>query len=243
VAAADHKTMRPETPSGGVIEQACREHVETYLAYHLAAERRLSPNTVSSYKRDLDHLLEGLDAQQVAASQASPENIREVVIRIRKQGLSAASVARHLSSWRGFYAFAVLRLGYAQNPCAGFKGPKVRRKLPQTLTVDACMQLLDSRASPGVIDDDALLARDRAMFELLYSSGLRLSELTGLNCIDVDLKDGQARVTGKGSKTRVVPIGKCAVHAIKTWLTWRDSLPKGNEEEALFLRGCQNFCV
>jgi len=230
----DHETMRPETPSEQERESTCQAHVERYLTY-IAAERRLSPNTVSSYRRDLASLLEGLGIQEITAQDATPEHIRQVVIRIRKQGLSAASLARHLSSWRGFYTFAVHRLGYPNNPCAGFKGPKVRRKLPQTLTPDACTQLLDSRASPAQIEDDSLLARDRAMFELLYSAGVRLSELTGLNLHDVDLKDGQARVTGKGSKSRIVPIGSCTVRAIKAWLPWRDIIRNGSDEKALFL--------
>ena len=226
--------MKPESPLDSPVKTVCRKHVDAYLL-HLAAERRLSPNTVASYRRDLESLLSTLEKHDTEASKATVLDIREVVIKIRKKGLAAASVARHLSSWRGFYAYAGLRLGYPLNPCAGFKGPKVRRALPKTLSPDACTQLLDSRATPKIIDNDALLARDRAMFELLYSSGLRISELTGLNLIDVDLKAGEARVTGKGDKTRIVPVGKIAGRAIKAWLAWRDTFLKGKEEKALFL--------
>jgi integrase/recombinase XerC len=228
--------MRPdssELASEPFRETGCYRDTVAYLQY-LDVERRLSPNTSQSYRHDLDALLRFFFEADVLARDAGAETIRQAVIQIRKRGLSAASVARHLSSWRGFYTFAIHRLGYPNNPCAGFKGPKLRRKLPSTLTPDACAQLLDSRAAPDVIKEDAILARDRAMFELLYSAGLRLSELTGLNLLDVDLKAGEARVTGKGSKTRIVPIGKCAVRAIEAWLPWRDSLNR-KQEKALFL--------
>lgn len=215
-------------------EHPCKADVERYLTY-ITVEKRLSPNSVSSYQRDLTTLLEGFETQKITAREATPEHIRQVVILLRKQGLAASSMARRLSSWRGFYTFATFRLGYPNNPCAGFKGPKVRRKLPQTLSPDACTQLLDSRATPAQIDNDALLARDRAMFECLYSAGLRLSELVGLNLPDVDLKEGLARVTGKGSKSRIVPIGSCTVQAIKAWLPWRAILRKDAGEKALFL--------
>ncbi|MDQ1314232.1 MAG: integrase/recombinase XerC, partial [Pseudomonadota bacterium] len=144
-------------------------------------------------------------------------DIRGAIVKLRGRGLAAASVARHLSSWRGFYGFACRRLGYTGNPCTGLRPPKAGKRLPQPLTPDACTQLLDTPDA----SDNALAARDRAMFELFYSSGLRLSELTGLDLDDVDLRSGEAKVTGKGRKTRIVPVGRQALTAIAAWLPLR----------------------
>jgi len=137
-----------------------------------------------------------------------------------------------LSSWRGFYAFACRRLGYASNPCTGLRPPKAAKALPDVLSPDACSQLLDRGNAAAT--DGALLARDRAMFELFYSSGLRLSELTGLDLNDVNLQSGEAQVTGKGSKTRIVPVGRQALDAIQAWLPQRQPLARDNTA-ALFI--------
>ncbi|MGK2950955.1 MAG: tyrosine recombinase XerC [Thiobacillus sp.] len=181
---------------------------------HLAAERRLSPHTVAAYQRDLANLSR-LTAEKTLA-ELDVSDIRGAIVKLRSQNLAAASVARQLSSWRGFYAFACRRLGYSRNPCIGLRPPKAAKALPQILSPDACAQLL---AAPA--DNDALVARDRAMFELFYSSGLRLSELTGLDLNDVNLQAGEAQVTGKGRKTRIVPVGSQALDAIRTWLPHR----------------------
>jgi integrase/recombinase XerC len=197
---------------------------------HLAAERRLSPHTVAAYERDLANLSrlsadKPLDALTVS-------DIRSAIVRLRSQSLAPSSVARQLSSWRGFYTFACRRLGYASNPCLGLRPPKAAKTLPQVLSPDACTQLLDGSTSPT--SDDALLARDRAMFELFYSSGLRLSELSGLDLNDLDLRAGEAQVTGKGRKTRIVPVGRQALAAIAAWLTLRQPLARDNPT-ALFI--------
>jgi integrase/recombinase XerC len=190
--------------------------VAQYLQ-HLAAERRLSPHTVAAYQRDLDNLARLAGAKPLA--ELSVTDIRGAIVKLRSQGLSATSVARQLSSWRGFYVFACRRLGFASNPCTGLRPPKAAKTLPQILSPDACAQLLDGAGEASA--DEALLARDRAMFELFYSSGLRLSELTGLDLDDVNLQAGEAQVTGKGRKTRIVPVGKAALDAINAWLPHR----------------------
>jgi integrase/recombinase XerC len=210
-----------------------RQHVAAYMQ-HLAAERRLSPNTLESYQRDLLFLLHATEESGKALADAVASDVRDTLVNLRKTSLSPASVARHISSWRGFYSYAIQRFGYLNNPCVGQKGPKVKRALPKTLSPDSCAQLLDGKKEQD-IDSNVLLARDHAMFELLYSSGLRVSELTGMDFIDIDLKAGEARVTGKGSKTRLVPVGRQACKAIKTWLSWRQALLGGNDTPALFL--------
>ncbi len=211
-----------------------RQHVAAYLQ-HLAAERRLSPSTLENYQRNLLLFLHAIEENSKTLADAAASDVREAIVRLRKKSLSPASVALHLSSWRGFYSFAIQRLGYTHNPCIGLKGPKVKRALPQTISPDACAQLLDGGTKKHEIDANVLLARDHAMFELLYSSGLRVSELTGMNLPDIDLKAGEARVTGKGSKTRVVPVGQHACKAINIWLNWRQALLRGNDTPALFL--------
>jgi integrase/recombinase XerC len=196
--------------------------VGTYLQ-HLAAERRLSPHTVKNYRLDLQQLQACATGQTLA--ELGVPDIRSCITRLRSQGLSPASLARHLSSWRGFFNFACRRLGYTRNPCTGLRPPKAAKLLPKTLSPDTCVQLLEKTA------DTALDIRDRAMFELFYSSGLRLSELVGVNLLDLNLTSGEVSVTGKGSKTRIVPVGEQARAAIQAWLPVRAALA---DEAALF---------
>ncbi|WP_310448318.1 tyrosine recombinase XerC [Thiobacillus sp.] len=203
--------------------------VDIYLQ-HLAAERRLSPHTVAAYQRDLAQL--GQLSAGKPLAELSVTDIRGAIVRLRGKSLSAASVARHLSSWRGFYVFACRRLGYTHNPCLGLRPPKAAKALPQVLSPDTCTQLLNG-AQPAA-EDDALQARDRAMFELFYSSGLRLSELADLDLNDLDLQSGEAEVTGKGRKTRIVPVGQQALSALAVWLQQRAPLAR-DDTPALFL--------
>lgn len=203
--------------------------VDRYLQ-HLAAERRLSPHTVAAYQRDLASLTKLVGGKPLAKLGVS--DIRGAMVKLRSQNLAVTSVARQLSSWRGFYTFASRRLGYASNPCIGLRPPKTAKTLPQVLSPDACAQLLDGASAS--VADDTLLARDRAMFELFYSSGLRLSELAGLDLNDLDLQSGEAQVTGKGRKTRIVPVGKQALAALAAWLPQRLPLARDNSA-ALFI--------
>ena len=196
--------------------------VESYLQ-HLAAERRLSPHTVENYRRDLSGLVRLIGDKPLA--ELSTADIRSAIVRLRSQGLAATSLARHLSSWRGFFSFACRRLAYKSNPCNGLRPPKAAKPLPKTLSPDACSQLLDKTT------DSLLDIRDHAMFELFYSSGLRLSELTGIDLDDLDPASGEVSVTGKGSKTRIVPVGRLALEAIRSWLQVRPASP----QRALFV--------
>jgi integrase/recombinase XerC len=217
----------PEGHEGANAEPSCPSGCIDHYLQHLAAERRLSRHTVEAYRRDLGNLARLTAGKPLAELTVS--DIRGAIVRLRSQRLAATSVARQLSSWRGFYTFACRRLGYASNPCTGLRPPKAAKALPDILSPDACAQLLDGPAA----GDDTLVARDRAMFELFYSSGLRLSELAGLDLDDVDLRTGEAQVTGKGRKTRIVPVGKQALDAIAAWLPQR--LPLARDAKALFV--------
>lgn len=133
-----------------------------------------------------------------------------------------------LSAWRGFYRYLIRQHGYSNNPCAGLRAPKVAKGLPEVLSPDEAARLME-------IKEQSLLAtRDKAILELFYSSGLRLSELTTLDPEALDLVEGTVRVIGKGNKTRIVPIGRFAIEAINTWMALRRELLKP-EETALFI--------
>ncbi len=193
---------------------------------HLANERRLSKNTVVNYARDIAALLElaagtPLDKLQI-------HNLRRFVSQLHARGLDGRSLARMLSAWRGFYRYLARDHGYTHNPCVGLRAPKSKKTLPQALSPDEAGRLMEI---PG---DDALATRDKAIFELFYSSGLRLSELTSLAPTDINFSDATVRVTGKGSKTRVVPVGSYALRAVQKWLKERASLVKAGGN-ALFV--------
>ena len=201
------------------------EPVRAYLQY-LATERRLSPHTLAAYQRDLGILCR--HAGDTPLQDLTPVDIRGLIVRLRGESLAPASVARQLSAWRGFYVFARRRLGFPVNPCIGLRPPKSARRLPDVLSPDACAHLLDLPA------EHILDRRDHAMFELLYSSGLRLAELAGLDLTTVDMRAGEAQVTGKGGKTRIVPVGAQALAALAAWLPLRQTLVR-NGVAALFV--------
>ena len=202
-----------------------RELLKRYLD-HLQYERRLSRHTLENYGRDLETLLGCAAAPPLHKLQA--HDVRRFVAQRHAKGLNARSLARMLSAWRGFYRYLARDHGYAENPSLGIRAPKGVKRLPQALSPDEAHQLLDIKA------DGVLELRDKAMFELFYSSGLRLSELIGLAPRDINLSDGTVRVTGKGSKTRIVPVGRHALAAITEWLESRALISK-LEADALFV--------
>ena len=198
---------------------------ERYLG-HLRGERRLAANTIEAYRRD-GALLAGLaGGRPLEALGAS--DVRRFVATLHGRGQSPRTLARVLSCWRGFYDWLARAHGTKVNPCAGVKPPRAARKLPEVLSPDEAVRLvsLEDRSDLGL--------RDRALFELAYSCGLRVSELTGLDVDAVDAATGEARVTGKGSKTRIVPVGAPALAAIAAWLPVRTRLAKPGES-ALFV--------
>ena len=199
--------------------------VEGFLA-HLANERRLSPHTLAGYGRDLRALTELAGASPVDGLQ--PHELRRFVAQLHSRGLDGRSLARALSAWRGFYRYLARDHGLTKDPCAGLRAPKSKKALPEALSPDEAARLMDL---PG---DDDLAVRDRAIFELFYSSGLRLAELAGLAPNDLDFEDATVRVTGKGSKTRVVPVGAQARAALRAWLAGRAQVVRPGER-ALFV--------
>lgn len=205
------------------------EALESFLG-ELGTERRLSPHTLAAYRRDLEALLDFCRREGVAAlGDVDSYHMRRFAAESHRRGLSPRSVARRLSASRSFFAFLV-RSGLARsNPAVHVQAPKPPRRLPATLDTDQVASLLTFGG-----DGEGLTVRDRAILELFYSSGLRLAELVGLDVGDVDLDDRTVRVTGKGSKTRIVPVGRHALAALRAWLAARAALAAAGER-ALFV--------
>jgi integrase/recombinase XerC len=196
---------------------------------HLGSERRLSLLTVDGYRREIARFLQRLADQDVAdLRQVDESRVRDYIARRHRQGAGAPTLQRALSAIRSFYKF-LLREGVAtHNPAAGVIAPRGTRKLPDALDVDRVSALLDMPPK------SALDVRDRAMFELMYSSGLRLAETVSLNVGDVDLNEALVQVTGKGAKQRVVPVGTVACKWLRRWLGERPAQASGHET-ALFV--------
>jgi len=193
------------------------KHLKDYLQ-HLTFERGLSALTRKNYARDIA-LLEslivqgGLDVDSLATLQSA--QIRRFISTLNSRGLSGKSIARALSAWRGFYAYLIHHKGFTQNPVMGLRAPKTAKALPQALSVDQAVKFVE------IAGDGVLEQRDHAILELFYSSGLRLAELVNLDLDMLDFAEGTVTVTGKGNKTRIVPIGSHAINAIQIWLRQR----------------------
>lgn len=196
-----------------------------YLAY-LAYERRLSALTCQHYGRDIDLLLEVAKSQPFDSLQI--HDIRRFIALLHGKGLGGRSLARLLSAWRGFFGYLIQNHSFKNNPCIGLRAPKSPKRLPEALSPDEAARLMDGSGA------DPLAIRDKAIWELAYSSGLRLSEITGLTLTSVSEAEGQVSVTGKGGKARIVPVGREALKAITRWLPLRELLAK-SDEKALFI--------
>jgi integrase/recombinase XerC len=200
------------------------ERLLAAYAKHLATR---PARTREAYLRDVA-VLKAL-AGEAAITKLPPETLRRFLATLHARGLSGRSLARVLSGWRAFYRFVLERdPRLKDNPCGGLRAPKAVRRLPSALSPDQASHLV------AIEGDDALAVRDRALFELAYSSGLRLSELAGLDLGAVDLITGEVRVWGKGAKERIVPVGRAARDAIRVWLAARAGLPHG-DPHALFV--------
>ncbi len=195
----------------------------------LGTLQHLSDHTRKSYQRDLKVLLEFVNGQEVHKwNELDGRQIRSFVAWRHRQGIGGRSLQRNLSATRAFYRYLIGE-GVAQhNPAEGVQAPKSPKILPKLLDVDQAAQLLE------IDDKDPLAIRDKAILELMYSSGLRLSELVMLNIDSLDLVDAVVTVVGKGKKTRVVPIGKQARKAIEQWFKCRDKMAN-DEEFAVFV--------
>jgi integrase/recombinase XerC len=196
---------------------------------HLEFERRLSPETCKNYRRDLEALLVyreyvGVDSWGGMDS----EHFRAFSASCFRKGLASRSIQRRLSACRTFFRYLIREKHVDKNPITDVSAPKGKKRLPGNLDADRMARLLDIHGKGPLVD------RDRAILELLYSSGLRLSELTGLNCGDVDMSDATVRVTGKGNKDRIVPVGRKALQALEVWDQTRVLLANA-QEPALFV--------
>lgn len=206
---------------------ARRGLVAAYLE-HLAVERRLAEGTRIAYAHGLDALLAAVP--DVPPAEMRTAHLRRAAAQLRSRGLEGRTIARVLSSWRGFFRWLARTRRLDADPSAGVRAPKVARLLPKALTPDEARQLLE-RPVAGPLE-----LQDKAMFELCYSSGLRLAELVGLDAAQTRgiVRDREVTVTGKGRKTRTVPVGTKAVAALREWVAARMQVAKP-EEPALFV--------
>lgn len=199
--------------------------------HHLATERRLSAHTVDNYGRDLHQCAEILRERQFDQwARVGANEVRLLIATLHRRGKGGTTLQRFLSSLRTFYRW-LLREGKARdNPADGIRAPKSPRRLPKTLDVDQVSGLLNQSSG-----DDPLQLRDHAIMELIYSSGLRLAEVLSLDLNTLDFRDGSVVVTGKGSKSRHLPVGAPALQAVQAWLKVRASVAKNAQEQALFI--------
>jgi integrase/recombinase XerC len=201
--------------------------LKEYLSF-LNVERGLSPLTRENYARDIKQLIALCDGATLNSLQST--HIRRYIANLHSKGLGGKSIARMLSSWRGFFDFLVQRHQYSNNPIVGLRAPKSAKPLPHALSIEQAIKLVDIK------EDDVLSNRDHAILELFYSSGLRLSEVVNLNTDQLDFSEGTVTVIGKGNKTRIVPLGNHAIAAMKKWLPLRSNLLLSKQnEKAVFI--------
>lgn len=204
------------------------EQIQSFLD-SLRFEKRASPHTISNYSRDLEQLRQfAVEAQLSHAAQIDTAHIRSWLAQRHRQRVGARTLQRWLSALRSFFGYAVQHQWIKVSPVTGVTAPKTSRTLPRTLDADAAARYVEI---PG---DSWLDCRDRAMVELLYSSGLRLAELTALNLSSVSLSEGELLVVGKGNKERRLPIGRHALAALELWLKRRTEVNL-IDVEALFI--------
>ena len=198
----------------------CLARFERYLA----TERRYSRHTLTGYRHDLTELTRWCEQQGISDwSALDHQHVRTFAARSHARGLRGRSIQRRLAAVRSFLGFLIREGELTRNAALDVRAPKAAKRLPHTLDVDQMSQLLAARAR------DAFASRDLALMELLYSSGLRLAELTGLALQDLDLSAGQVRVLGKGKRERIVPVGTKAIEALKRWLSDRAAIAKPDQ--------------
>lgn len=192
------------------------EQSATQFIDYLRDVRQLSPHTLSSYQRDLASLQRYCEQHnKQSAEQLVEADIRTWVSQLHRHGLAGSSIQRSLSAARSFFNYLGREQGRPRNPAASVQAPRKPRKLPKTLDADQVNKYLS-------FDEDSVIARrDRAITELFYSSGLRLAELVAVDINDIDPHSKLLTVTGKGNKTRTVPVGSMALQAIERWLQVR----------------------
>lgn len=207
------------------------EYLAAYLN-HIRFERGLSQLTCEHYKRDITLLFSLLNIEQSNTAQLNflkQQDFRRSIAMMNSRGFNPNSIARAISSWRGFFQYLCMQHQFSHNPVQGLKAPKKAKKLPQALSTDQAVNFV------SIEGEDIITVRDRAILELFYSSGLRLSELVSLTIEQCDFLKGTVVVTGKGNKTRIVPMGSHAIQAIQQWLKQRSHLKMTKDETHVFL--------
>ena len=210
------------------MDESERDWIEQFVR-HLELERRLSPLTCKNYRRDLRALEQWCDEAGVGRwRDLDSEHVRGWSATSFRRGLSSKSIQRRLSAARTFYRYLLREKHVRKNPVQSVSAPKAPKRLPANLDADRMARLLEIPGKGPLVD------RDRAILELLYSSGLRLAELVDLDIHDVDLNDATVRVTGKGNKDRIVPVGSHAIRAVRAWLRSRVAFAD-QDETAMFV--------
>ncbi len=205
------------------------QHLKGKFLQFLETEKRYSKHTVENYSKDIDDLEKFCSVKKINSwDEIKPHHVRTYASQIFIDGLGARSIQRKLSAIRSFMNYLVRENLLRTNPADGVKTPKAPKKLPGVLDVDQINQLLNIKST------EPISLRDKAIMELLYSSGLRLAELVALNPIDLNIQDKSLTVIGKGNKKRMLPIGSKAIEAIKAWIKVRSQIA-APDEEALFV--------
>jgi len=206
-----------------------KDWINTFIR-HLRYERRLSELTCKHYRRDLEALCQYADSQNIDRwRDLDNQHFRDFTAACYRKGIAPRSLQRRLSALRTFYRYLMREKHVLINPVLDIKAPKSGKRLPANVDVDRMAKLLD------IHGQGPLVARDKAILELLYSSGLRLAELTDLDVGDVDLADATVRVTGKGNKDRIVPVGRHARKALSHWLRARGEIATDPGQNAMFV--------
>ncbi|AKD40743.1 tyrosine recombinase XerC [Pasteurella multocida] len=204
-----------------------QEQLDKYWNY-LRIERQVSPHTLTNYQRQLNRIVQILTENGITSWQAvTPSVVRFILAQSHKEGLKEKSLALRLSALRRFFTYLVQQQAIKVNPATGVPAPKQNRHLPKNIDAEQVQQLLNNDSK------EPIDIRDRAILELLYSSGLRLSELQSLNLNSINTRVREVRVIGKGNKERIVPFGRYASHAIQQWLKVR--LLFNPKDDALFV--------
>ncbi|HHW98447.1 MAG TPA: tyrosine recombinase XerC [Firmicutes bacterium] len=207
------------------------EMLDRFLRYQ-RVEKNASVHTINNYQRDILQFIEFLCDDVIESTEVDKNDLRRFLAHLQQSGYARSSIARKLSALRSFFRFLVMEGWCAHSPLEQVSTPKQRRQLPDFLYVDECFSLLQAP------DDSALGKRDRAILETLYAAGIRVSELVGMSLHDVDFRQGYLRVLGKGSKERIVPLGRPACQAIERYVKEARPLlvkPGHTKENALFL--------
>jgi integrase/recombinase XerC len=206
-----------------------RKEVEGFLTY-LRHERNASPHTISSYRIDLNQLANYLDARKIRLADTDNVVLRGFLVELYQKNLTKTSAARKLAAVRSFFEFCVRQKWIDDNPAKIVATPRLERHVPGFLSEEEMETLLEVPPS-----DDAKGIRDRAILELFYATGIRVSELVGINLEDVGLGERMVRVRGKGKKERLVPFGRKAAESMEAYLRVRSEFPLASDEKALFL--------